>query len=168
MRLARAKLLALTSAPAFRVVLGVLISAVSIYVALDNIDYRDIWAALRQADLLLLGLALVSVAINTLGKAIRWKILLGPTGRPIHLSRYLVVLLVGQMLNTLIPAKVGELSRAYLIGGLGPAGRLCSALSSSKSSWMLSPTYSSLCCCCSSCHSLPGSASPPRRCCSSE
>lgn len=123
MRLARLEewtLPAIRSSVTFRVGLGVLISAFSVYFVLHNVDYADIWSALMQADARYAALGLLSVAINTAGKAIRWKILVGPGGKHIHFSRYLMVLLVGQMLNTLIPAKVGELSRAYIVGGMGP------------------------------------------------
>ena len=33
---------------------------------------------------------------------------------------YLMVLLAGQMLNTIFPARLGDLARAYVLGGMGP------------------------------------------------
>lgn len=113
-------LAAVVSSAPFRIGLGLLVSGICLYLALTNLDYRDIGAALGQASPLYAGLALASVAVNTVSKAVRWKLLHGPTGQHIGLGRYLAVLLVGQMLNTLIPARVGDLSRAYVIGGQGP------------------------------------------------
>jgi uncharacterized protein (TIRG00374 family) len=67
-------------------------------------------------------LALGSVTTNTLAKALRWKILVGRKGGEIPLIQYLMVLLAGQMLNALFPARLGDLARAYSLGGMG-AGR---------------------------------------------
>jgi uncharacterized protein (TIRG00374 family) len=47
-------------------------------------------------------------------------VLIGEQSKHIPLLEILRVLLISQMLNTIIPARVGELSRAYMIGRQGP------------------------------------------------
>jgi uncharacterized protein (TIRG00374 family) len=96
---------------------GVALSALTLYLALRNVDLNEVWGALAQARPLYVLLALASVALNTLAKTVRWRVLLGEPGRSVPLMRLLMALLSGQMLNTLYPARIGDLSRAYVIGG---------------------------------------------------
>jgi hypothetical protein len=110
----------LTTSAYLRIVLGFVISALAIYLVSRDISYHEVWAVLAEAHIGYIVLALLSVAINTLGKALRWKVLIGPSGQHIGFSKVTITLLIGQMLNTLIPARVGDISRAWVIGGLGP------------------------------------------------
>jgi uncharacterized protein (TIRG00374 family) len=96
---------------------GVALSALTLYLALRNVDMAEVWSALMQARPLYVLLALASVALNTLAKTVRWRVLLGEPGRAVSLLKLLMALLSGQMLNTLYPARIGDLSRAYVIGG---------------------------------------------------
>lgn len=95
------------------------ISLLSLFLALKDVSLRDVGAAFVQADLRFVGLALLSVALNTAAKTWRWQVLLGPAGRPVGFMPVLMALLSGQMLNLLYPGRVGDLSRAYVIGGMG-------------------------------------------------
>lgn len=99
---------------------GLFLSAFLLYLALREIDLKAVGDFVASANGLMLLLALLSVTANTLGKAFRWKELLGPGREQVSFGNCLSVLLIGQMLNTLLPARVGELSRAYMVGGLGP------------------------------------------------
>lgn len=116
----KARLTALRSSPLLRVVLGVGLSVLFLYVAVRNVDVREVQAALVQANGIYFVLALGSVALNILGKGVRWKILLGESGKRIPFVRVLASLVVGQMLNLLLPARAGDISRAYVIGRMGP------------------------------------------------
>ena len=106
--------------PQTRWVIGTLVSAGALYLAFRGVDYSSVGATLLHANATFILLALLSVAINTLVKATRWHVLIGDRGKPIRLREVLRVLLISQMLNTIIPARVGELSRAYMIGRQGP------------------------------------------------
>lgn len=99
---------------------GLILGGLALYLAVRDVELAEIGRALQQANPAWLVVALGSVAANTLGKAVRWKTLVGQPGRGISFWEYLVALLVGQMLNTVLPARLGELSRAYAIGGRGP------------------------------------------------
>jgi glycosyltransferase 2 family protein len=110
----------LRGSPQLRIGLGIVLSGLFLYVAVRNVALRDVQAALAQANRAYIMLALGSVAVNILGKAVRWKILMGEAGRRIPFVRILASLLVGQMLNLLLPARAGDLSRAYVIGRQGP------------------------------------------------
>lgn len=102
---------------------GLGLSSLCLYLALQNISYQDVWQVITQANLTFVSLALMSVAANSIGKTIRWRILLGKAGQKVAFPRVFMALLVGQLFNTALPGRFGDLSRAYLVGGLGP-GRI--------------------------------------------
>jgi len=110
----------LWASPWTRWVIGTLVSVAALYLAFRGVDYNSVGSTLLRANATFIMLALLSVAINTLVKAIRWRVLIGDQGKRIPLREVLRVLLISQMLNTIIPARVGELSRAYMIGKQGP------------------------------------------------
>jgi glycosyltransferase 2 family protein len=107
----------------FRAGLAIIISAVTLILSVRNVTYQDIWSALARADGRFVWLALASVAANTLAKTIRWKVLFGDTGQKVSLWVIFQALLVGQTLNTIYPARIGDLSRIYIVGDRG-AGRV--------------------------------------------
>ena len=100
--------------------MSLIISIVALYLALRGVDFGDIWQSIQNASWRFVFLALVSVTLNTLAKSLRWKILIGLPGQNIPSITYLMVLLAGQMLNTIFPARFGDLARAYELGGMGP------------------------------------------------
>ena len=101
------------------IAIGISISLVAIYLASTGVDYVSVWASLRRAEPLLVGLALGSSLLNNLAKAIRWKILMGERGAAIGTMEALRIHLASQMINSLLPARVGDLSRVYMAGELG-------------------------------------------------
>jgi uncharacterized protein (TIRG00374 family) len=108
--------------PYIRLAAWIAALGVMLYLALRNVNLADVWQALRQADLRFVGLALLSVAVNIWAKTARWQVLIGPQ-HGIGFGKLLMALISGQTLNVFLPGRVGELSRAYVIGGLGP-GRI--------------------------------------------
>ena len=103
--------------------MGLVVSVVSLYLALRSLTLQEIWVVLSQANGRTVSLALASVALGNLAKTARWRVLLGQRGAKIGFGKLLMSQLVGQMFNLLYPARIGDLSRAYVIGGLG-AGRV--------------------------------------------
>ena len=104
-------------------VLGIGISVLSLYLALQNVSLPNMWVGLSQAKWEYVSLALISVAINAWAKAVRWELLLGSRRQGISSAKIFISLLVGQTLNLLLPARLGDLSRVQVIGSLG-AGRI--------------------------------------------
>ena len=107
----------------FRAGLAILISAVTLILAVRNVTLNALWSALKTADSRFVLLTLGSVIANNLAKTIRWKVLLGGPGRKVSLWITFQAILVGQTLNTIYPARVGDLSRCYIVGDRGP-GRM--------------------------------------------
>jgi uncharacterized protein (TIRG00374 family) len=103
-----------------RLGIGIAISFLCLYLALKNVDLTGTLLTLSQADWRWLALALVLIAINNLSKAARWKVLLSDRGEKIHFSKALISHMAGQTLNAIFPTRVGDLSRAITVGGMGP------------------------------------------------
>lgn len=104
-----------------RLLIGATVCVAAIYLVAVGVDYRSVWATLLRANLLLIGAALASIGLNNAVKAWRWKLLLGEHGRQVSFWRLLHLHLVGQLLNQILPARAGDLSRVYLGGDLGVA-----------------------------------------------
>jgi uncharacterized protein (TIRG00374 family) len=105
--------------PLIRWLVGVMIGALSLYLALRDIHWSDVSLALQQAEWSYMGLALVSVIIGFFAKVIRWRVLMGENGRKVSFLRLAMSHLAGQSLNMVYPARAGDLSRVYVIGEVG-------------------------------------------------
>jgi uncharacterized protein (TIRG00374 family) len=110
-----------------RFILAVFLSILAGWLAIRGIGFGVVLETLRDSNLLLLALALGLVLATTLFKSHRWRVLLRPHHAPIDGFRVLRVLLVGQMANSFLPARLGDALRAALIGP-GTAGGTAAAL----------------------------------------
>jgi len=98
-----------------RLVGGLALTAFFLWLALRNVDLAAVGAALRSARYgFLLPAALCSTAGYCLRTA-RWGRLLAPVRR-IPFRRLFPILMIGFATNNLLPARVGEFARAYLLG----------------------------------------------------
>lgn len=100
----------------FRVGLSLVISAVSLYLAARHISWEEAWGAFTHAKWGWAGAAVLSVAANVLAKIGRWRLLSAATNKPVVFGRLTTAFMVGQMLNSIYPGRVGDLSRAYVTG----------------------------------------------------
>jgi uncharacterized protein (TIRG00374 family) len=99
-----------------RLILGTVVGLLLLALALRGVNWSQVGSALAEANYPLLALALGTVLLTTLAKAGRWRLLFPEEyGQP-RLSKLFSVLLIGQMVNAVLPARLGEIARAYLIG----------------------------------------------------
>jgi uncharacterized protein (TIRG00374 family) len=96
--------------------LGLLISAVAVYLSLRKIDFYTLWTSLRSVNYWFLIPAVLFQCICFFLKGAGWRFLLIPAKKEIRLSSAVSILMIGLMVNNLFPAKMGELARAYLMG----------------------------------------------------
>lgn len=96
-------------------VLGVLISAVALYVALRGVDWSRAGEALQEARYPFLLPALAAMLIALLLRSARWRLLFYPE-RGLKLHKFFGVLNVGYLVNNILPFQIGDLVRAYLLG----------------------------------------------------
>lgn len=94
--------------------LGLLISAIFLYLALRGLHLQQVWAALGGARY---GWLLPGVAVYFLGvwvRAWRWHYLLRPI-KPVPTRTMFPIVAIGYMGNNIYPARAGELLRAYVL-----------------------------------------------------
>jgi glycosyltransferase 2 family protein len=103
-----------------RLGIGLMVSAVLLYLAFRGASLTAVWAVLSHARLGYVAAALACVGLTILFKVLRWQVMLGPPGAGVPFADLLMSNLSGQMLNTLFPLRVGDLSRAVVIGREGP------------------------------------------------
>ncbi len=97
-----------------KLAVSLLISAGLFWFALAQVNLSQLYTVVLGANYLYI-VAAVGVYFVDLGiRALRWRVLLATTGH-IQARRLYPVLAVGYMANNLLPGRVGELSRAYLV-----------------------------------------------------
>jgi len=95
--------------------LGFAISAVFIALFLRATNPRELGEALEQANYwyLIPGIAILFVAVGV--RCVRWSILMRPVA-PMSPARLFPYAIIGYMANNLLPARAGEIVRAYVLG----------------------------------------------------
>lgn len=97
-----------------RFLLGVLVSAVVLWLATRNLDWSEAVQALRAADSRLLLLALLAQCASYLVGAARWRALF-PESASVRFRRLTAALLAAQLINVAFPVRLGPIARAYLV-----------------------------------------------------
>lgn len=99
----------------WKLLLGIIISAVFLFFAFRSVDSDEIAVALRSADY---RFVIPAVSLNLLSlcfRTFRWKYLLNPV-KKIGFRSLFSSLSIGYMANSVLPARLGEFIRAYVIG----------------------------------------------------
>ncbi len=94
--------------------LGVIISAVFLYLAFREVDFGQVWYYLRAATWawVLLGLAIYFVGVYL--RSLRWQRILNPV-KHLPITRLFPVVCIGYMGNNVYPARAGEVLRSILL-----------------------------------------------------
>jgi uncharacterized protein (TIRG00374 family) len=100
----------------WRALIGVLISAVFLYLAFRGQDFGEIRDALLESNLWWLPVALALYFAGVWLRAVRWHILLRPISDRTTTRELLPIVVVGFMANNVLPLRAGELVRSVLIG----------------------------------------------------
>ncbi|MBI4570463.1 MAG: flippase-like domain-containing protein, partial [Chloroflexi bacterium] len=95
--------------------LGLAISLGALFLAFRGLRWSEVGDALRSANYGLLALALPVMILALLARAQRWAVLFYPR-RDLRLFNLMGTLNLGYALNNILPLRVGEFARAYVIG----------------------------------------------------
>ncbi len=95
--------------------LGLLITLFFLFFVFRRVDLASLWTALVHANYLWLLPALFIYLLGYMVRAIRWKYLLHSI-KPIPWTRLLPPLILGFTVNNVLPARAGEIARAYVVG----------------------------------------------------
>jgi uncharacterized protein (TIRG00374 family) len=114
----------------WRGVLGIVLSVAFLWWALHGIDWGQVAHHLRAADPWLLLVAVVLATLAIAVRAPRWRIILAPIDRNISLGALWRSTAIGIAINNSVPARVGELARAYALTREAPAVPFSTAFAS--------------------------------------
>ena len=101
--------------PGWRAALGVVLSAALIYWTLHGISPTEVAHRLSQADPLLFAAATFCATAIFALRARRWQTILEPVAANIPLGPLWRATAVGMMVNNVVPARAGEIARAYAL-----------------------------------------------------
>lgn len=96
----------------WRLWLGVGVSGIFLLFLVWTIDLEDLFKALAEADYLFVAPAVVIYFLGIYVRAARWRYILSPL-RSITAMRLYPVVVIGYAANNVLPARAGELVRAY-------------------------------------------------------
>ena len=115
---------------AARIVLGLAISGLFIWLTVRQVDVAQVRAALAQAQLGFLIPAIATYFVSVAIRAWRWSLILRPV-RAVSWRQLYPAVIIGHMGNMLLTARLGDLLRATVLGRrLGRAGGASAGLGS--------------------------------------
>ncbi len=100
-----------------RLLLGLAVSGASVVLLVWNIEWGRFWSALEAADYWWMIPTLITVGIDVGIKVIKWQLLLVPAGK-ISRTNLLYSMSVGYLVNTVLPGRLGEIARTYMLAKL--------------------------------------------------
>lgn len=95
--------------------LGLVVSLIFLYLAFQGQDFGKIGKALGEANYWWLLPALGAYFAGVWVRAVRWHFLLGPI-KKVSINRLFPVVVIGYMANDVLPVRMGEVVRAYVLG----------------------------------------------------
>jgi uncharacterized protein (TIRG00374 family) len=100
---------------ALRAIGGIAVSVVALWIVLQGVDLEATADVLRSADPRWIGVGVVFVMTDLLFRGLRWQRLVHPIKavRYLHMLGYL---LIGYLMNNVLPARLGELVRSHYLG----------------------------------------------------
>jgi hypothetical protein len=107
-----------------RILIGSVLGIVALWLAARRVDWQVLWGALRDIRYGFVGLALLVILATLAAQAVRWRLLFYPDHRELPLIRLFNGIVLAQMLNILVPARLGEVARIYYIGKRPHIGRI--------------------------------------------
>lgn|GEM_PF-70906 len=96
-------------------IIGLVVSLIFLAWALSNEPLDKVWDAVLAANYWALIPALALYFVGVWIRAVRWRILLKPLVPSITLNKTFEVVAIGYMANNILPARIGELVRAYVL-----------------------------------------------------
>jgi hypothetical protein len=98
-----------------KLLLGIVVSAVFLYFALRGVDYGELSEAFASADYRYVAPAVLLSLASLWFRSVRWRYLLNPVKRA-RLRSLFSAASIGLMANGVLPVRLGEFVRAYVIG----------------------------------------------------
>src|SRR5437867_9818111 len=99
-----------------RFIIALLITSITLYFALQGVNFNDVLNDLGQIDYRYAPLAFVAFCVSYAARVYRWQLLF----YPYHLrwSKVLSTLTIGYFLSNITPGRAGDLVRPFLIANI--------------------------------------------------
>jgi glycosyltransferase 2 family protein len=98
-----------------RIWIGIVISIIALAIAFRKIDLSQVWAAITRVNYWFLAASLVPLLLFVILRAYRWRLLFYPK-QGLRIRNLLAVINIGYLLSNILPARLGDVARAYLVG----------------------------------------------------
>lgn len=99
----------------WRGVLGIALSVFFLWFTLRGVHLREVWDILRSSNLALWALCTVTATAIFPLRARRWQAILAPAHGRLPLRPLWHATAIGMMVNNVVPARAGELARAFAL-----------------------------------------------------
>lgn len=96
-----------------RYVVSIFVSFIFLYLALRNVQYKNVREALTGANYIFVIPAMLMVVVSFVLRGIRWGYFFE---KKIKFQSLFGMMMIGFMVNNILPARIGEITRAYMIG----------------------------------------------------
>lgn len=100
----------------FRVTIGTLISIVFLLLALKDVPLGEVAQAFTRVNYVWILVSVFGMLLQSWLRAWRWIALYYPWHKGLRARQMFGIMLIGQMLNIVVPWRVGDLTRIYLMG----------------------------------------------------
>ncbi len=100
-----------------KLLLGLAISGVCVALLVWNVEWGRFWSALEGAEYWWLIPTVITVGIDVGIKVVKWEMLLLPAGKVSRVN-LLYSISVGYLVNTVLPGRLGEIARTYMLAKL--------------------------------------------------
>ena len=94
---------------------GIVLSVALLVWTLRGVSLAAVWVELERSNLLLFLASAVAATLIFPLRAIRWRIILEPVAPGLRIAPLWRSIAIGGMVNNLIPARAGEIARAYAL-----------------------------------------------------
>ena len=94
--------------------LGLLVSAIFLWLAFRNIDFPQVWEQLKSANLAYVAAGIGFYFVSLFVRTWRWRTLLRPM-KSLSVLRLFPIISAGYMANNIYPARAGDLLRTVLL-----------------------------------------------------
>jgi len=103
-----------------KTLVGLAVTVTLFWWILRDVNFGEVWANVRQGDMVLLFAAVFVATFGFFIRALRWKILLSAVKPDTGLRSRFAGVSIGFMANNVLPARAGEFARAYAFSRLEP------------------------------------------------
>ena len=114
----------------WRGVVGILLSAGFLYFAFRGIRFDEVATQMRSTNVWLMALAAILATGVFPLRAIRWRPILDPVAPNLPYGKLWRATAIGMMINNVVPARVGELARAFALSRSAPEVPFTASLAS--------------------------------------